>query len=129
MDNGRGMRWADPTDSFVKAKAYTGLALIAPAIPTLPAGVVTHDPTLRFPPGRRVFTDGSLITDVGVGAAYYSERTDRMRYVSSRVPEREDINSAELMGLLQAVQDESNPGRGTLHIFTDSLTSLRQMRR
>eukprot|EP00959_Pyramimonas_sp_CCMP1952_P354940 7435215-Pyramimonas_sp.AAC.1 len=49
-----------------------------------------------------------------------------MTYV--RVPEGEDINNAELTGLLQAVQDESNPG-GTLHIFTDSLTSLRQMRR
>eukprot|EP00959_Pyramimonas_sp_CCMP1952_P440511 9222945-Pyramimonas_sp.AAC.1 len=65
MGSGRGMRWTDPTDSFVKAKAYTGFALTAPAIPTLPAGVVTHNPTLRFPPGRRVFTDGSLITDVG----------------------------------------------------------------
>eukprot|EP00959_Pyramimonas_sp_CCMP1952_P105133 2197579-Pyramimonas_sp.AAC.1 len=49
-----------------------------------------------------------------------------MAYV--RVPEGEDINNAELTGLLQAVQDEASPG-GTLHIFTDSLTSLRQMRR
>eukprot|EP00959_Pyramimonas_sp_CCMP1952_P354630 7428634-Pyramimonas_sp.AAC.1 len=70
VGGGRGMRWEDPTDSFVKAKAYKGYALTAPATPTLPAGVVTQDPTLRFPspPGRRVFTDGSLITDVGVGA-------------------------------------------------------------
>eukprot|EP00959_Pyramimonas_sp_CCMP1952_P175138 3659912-Pyramimonas_sp.AAC.1 len=49
-----------------------------------------------------------------------------MAYV--RVPEGEDINNAELTGLLQAVQDEASPG-GTLQIFTDSLTSLRQMRR
>eukprot|EP00959_Pyramimonas_sp_CCMP1952_P190046 3975948-Pyramimonas_sp.AAC.1 len=98
--SGRRMRWEDPTDSFVEAKTYEGYALTAPATPTLPAGVVTQDPTLRFPPGRRVFTDGSLITDVGVGAAYYSERTDRMAYV--RVPEGEDINNAELTGLLQA---------------------------
>eukprot|EP00959_Pyramimonas_sp_CCMP1952_P332492 6962299-Pyramimonas_sp.AAC.1 len=120
-DTGRGskrLRWADPT--------YEGHTLTAPAAPTLPAEVLAQNPALRFPPGRRVFTDGSLITNVGVGAAYYSERTDNMTYV--RVPEGEDINNAELMGLLQAVQDETDQG-GALHIFSDSLTSLRQMRR
>ena len=49
-----------------------------------------------------------------------------MAYV--KVPEGEDINDAELTGLLQAVQDEADQG-GVLHIFTDSLTSLRQMRK
>eukprot|EP00959_Pyramimonas_sp_CCMP1952_P051606 1078530-Pyramimonas_sp.AAC.1 len=128
-DTGRGnkrLRWADPSDPFVAARAYEGHTLTAPAAPTLPAEVLTQNPALRFPPGRRIFTDGSLITNVGVGAAYYSERTDSMAYV--RVPEGEDINNAELTGLLQAVQDEADQG-GALHIFTDSLTSLRQMRR
>ena len=122
----RRQRWADQSDSFVAAGAYGGHTLSAPATSTLPAEVLTHDPALRFPPGRRVFTDGSLIANVGVGAAYYSERTDAIAYV--KVPEGEDINNAELTGLLQAVQDEAGQG-GTLHIFTDSLTSLRQMRK
>eukprot|EP00976_Prorocentrum_cordatum_P084954 1185864-Prorocentrum_minimum.AAC.2 len=124
-DGCRRMRWADPTDSFVAARTYEGCTLTARAAPTLPTGVLAPNPTLRFPPGRRVFTDGSLITDVGVGAAYYSKRTDSMTY--GRVPEGEDINNAELIGLLQTVQDESDLG-GALHNFTDSLTSLRQMR-
>eukprot|EP00959_Pyramimonas_sp_CCMP1952_P332682 6966736-Pyramimonas_sp.AAC.1 len=66
----------DQSDSFIAAEAYGGHTLSAPAPPTLPAEILAHDPALRFPPGRRVFTDGSLIANVGVGAAYYSERTD-----------------------------------------------------
>ena len=115
----------DQSDSFVAAEAYGGHTLSAPATPTLPAEVLTHDPALRFPPGRRVFTDGSLIANVGVGASYYSERTDNIAYVN-KVPEGEDINNAELTGLLQAVQDEAGQG-DMLQIFTDSLTSLRQI--
>eukprot|EP00959_Pyramimonas_sp_CCMP1952_P041744 873023-Pyramimonas_sp.AAC.1 len=49
-----------------------------------------------------------------------------MAYVE--VPEGEDINDAELTRLLQAVKDEADQG-DVLYIFTDSLTSLRQMRR
>ena len=115
----------DQSDPFVEAQAYDGRTLTAPAAPTLPTEVMTRSPALRFPPGRRVFTDGSLIANVGVGAAYYSERTGSVAYV--KVPEGEDINNAELTGLLQAVQDEAGQG-GVLHVFTDSLTSLRQMR-
>eukprot|EP00959_Pyramimonas_sp_CCMP1952_P083457 1744578-Pyramimonas_sp.AAC.1 len=37
--SGRRMRWEDPTDSFVEAKAYEGYTLTAPATPTLPVGV------------------------------------------------------------------------------------------
>eukprot|EP00976_Prorocentrum_cordatum_P101758 1192774-Prorocentrum_minimum.AAC.7 len=50
--SGRRMRWEDPTDSFVAAKAYEGCALTAPVAPTLPAEVVAQNPTLRFPPGQ-----------------------------------------------------------------------------
>eukprot|EP00959_Pyramimonas_sp_CCMP1952_P051008 1065515-Pyramimonas_sp.AAC.1 len=71
----RKQRWVDQSDPFVEVQAYDGRTLTTPAAPTLPTEVVTRSPALRFPPGRRVFTDGSLIANVGVGAAYYSERT------------------------------------------------------
>eukprot|EP00959_Pyramimonas_sp_CCMP1952_P174761 3652473-Pyramimonas_sp.AAC.1 len=40
-----------------RQRRYDGRTLTAPAAPTLPVEVVTHNPALRFPPGRRVFTD------------------------------------------------------------------------
>eukprot|EP00976_Prorocentrum_cordatum_P014490 289268-Prorocentrum_minimum.AAC.1 len=53
----RRQRWVDQSDLFVAAKAYGGDTLTAPATPTLPAEILTQNPALRFPPGRRVFTD------------------------------------------------------------------------
>ena len=47
--SGRRMRWADPADSFVAARAYEGCTLTAPATPTLLAGVIAPNPTMRFP--------------------------------------------------------------------------------
>eukprot|EP00976_Prorocentrum_cordatum_P032133 653182-Prorocentrum_minimum.AAC.1 len=33
----RKLRWADPSDPFIAARAYEGCTLAAPAAPTLPA--------------------------------------------------------------------------------------------
>eukprot|EP00976_Prorocentrum_cordatum_P113003 1195629-Prorocentrum_minimum.AAC.7 len=58
---------------------------------------------LRFPPGESIFTDGSLIAEVGVGAAYYSasELTDQPTYVTTVHAGEDIINDGEPTGLLQ----------------------------
>jgi ribonuclease HI len=79
----------------------------------------------RFPAGQRVFTDGSLIDRKGVGASYYEENTRETVYIQV---DQKDILRAELTAILKIVQDrELNPE--PLQIFTDSLTSIRLVRR
>ena len=81
--------------------------------------------TRRFPAGRRVFTDGSLIDRQGVGAAYYDEHTAQTTYI---YVDQKDILRAELTAILRIVQDrEADPE--LLQVFTDSLTSIRLLRR
>ena len=79
----------------------------------------------RFPAGLRTFTDGSLIDREGVGASYYDELTKQTTHI--RVDQK-DILRTELTAILRVVQDkvlDPNP----LQIFTDSLTSIRLVRR
>ena len=81
--------------------------------------------TRRFPAGGRIFTDGSLIDRAGVGASYYDEQSQRTTYVQV---DQKDILRAELTAILKAVQDKvADPE--PLQIFTDSLTSIRLVRR
>jgi ribonuclease HI len=86
----------------------------------------TSDTTRRFPAGLRTFTDGSLIDREGVGASYYDEQTKQTTCV--QVDQKDDILRAELTAILRVVQDkilDPNP----LQVFTDSLTSIRLVRR
>ena len=85
----------------------------------------TSNTTRRFPAGLRTFTDGSLIDREGVGASYYDEQTKQTTYIQV---DQKDILQAELTAILRVVQDkvlDPNP----LQIFTDSLTSIRLVRR
>ena len=85
----------------------------------------TSDTARRFPAGGIIFTDGSLIDRKGVGASYYDEQTQQMTYI--RVDQK-DILRAELTAILMVVQDRvADPE--PLQIFTDSLTSIRLVRR
>ena len=61
----------------------------------------------------------------GVGASYYDEQTKQTTYIQV---DQKDILRAELTAILRVVQDkvlDPNP----LQIFTDSLTSIRLVRR
>ena len=68
-----------------------------------PEELYVCSPTLRFPAGERSFTDGSLMADGGEGAAYFDESDGRAHYV--RTQGDGDINRAELLGILKAIQD------------------------
>ena len=72
-----------------------------------------------------MWTDGSLMPGIGIGAAYHDERVGGATYIN--VHGREDINVAELTATLQALQDNLRNGR-TLQTFTDSLVSLHKLR-
>ena len=85
----------------------------------------TSDTARRFPAGGSIFTDGSLIDRKGVGASYYDEQTQQTTYI--RVDQK-DILRAELTAILRVVQDRVTDPE-PLQIFTDSLTSIRLVRR
>jgi hypothetical protein len=85
----------------------------------------TSDTARRFPAGGRIFTDGSLIDRKGVGASYYDEQTQHTTYI--RVDQK-DILRAELTAILRVVHDRVTDPE-PLQIFTDSLTSIRLVRR
>jgi hypothetical protein len=85
----------------------------------------TSNTTRRFPAGLRTFNDGSLNDREGVGAPYYDEQTKQTTYIQV---DQKDILRAELTAILRVVQDkilDPNP----LQVFTDSLTSIRLVRR
>ena len=66
-----------------------------------------------------------MIDREGVGASYYDEQTKQTTYIKV---DQKDILRAELTAILRVVQDKKldpNP----LRIFTDSLTSIRLVRR
>jgi len=91
-----------------------------------PLGEIRAPTPRRFPTGRRVFTDGSLIDHTDVGAAYYREDTDTTVHIS--VDQEPNILRAELTAILQAVQDYREDPE-VLQIFTDSLLSIRLVHR
>ena len=86
----------------------------------------TSDTTRSFPAGLRTFTDGSLIDREGVGASYYDEQTKQTTYIQV---DQKDILRAELTAILRVVQDKILDPNPLVQIFTDSLTSIRLVRR
>ena len=82
--------------------------------------------TLRFPQGKRIFTDGSLMAEGGEGAAYFDEADGKTHYV--RTQGEGNINRAELLGILKAIQDHEGSTE-IVQIFTDSAVSLKWIRR
>ncbi len=125
-DASRGI-FSPPDALFCKAKAH---------VPTERA-VCTHDfppdkielpehACYRFPKGERVFTDGSLNDSGGIGAAYYDESTDSTTKIT--VGMGEGILRAELTAILKIIQDKQGAD-SVLRVFTDSLLSIRLIRR
>ena len=116
-----------PSDAFLRARKYTPTTAVVnrPPAPPLDLTLLTDSHRL-FPPGQRIFTDGSLMADGGVGAAYYDEASGRTELLA--VPGEATILRAELAAILQALQD-SRDRPGTVQVFTDSLLSLRLIRR
>jgi len=66
------------------------------------------------------------MADGGEGAAYFDESDGRAHYV--RTQGDGDINRAELLGILKAIQDHRDTIT-TIRIFTDSAVSLKWIRR
>ena len=128
IDTAKSARRArPPSDSFLRARVFHPQSTAphpdespTPCFPLL-------EPSHRFfPPGRRVFTDGSLMEEGGVGAAYYAEDTDSTTLVP--VGGEATILRAELTAILKVLQDKADQP-DTLQVFTDSLLSLRLIRR
>ena len=115
-----------PSKQFLNTPEFSTVAVErTPPTPGPDLSTYTTSTERKYPHGKRIFTDGSLIDRQGVGAAYYDESTSNTTYI--HVDQR-DILRAELTAILRVVQDRATDPE-PLQIFTDSLTSIRLLRR